>query len=256
MPASRFFRPLLVTALTLAGLGELRAAPASADYFSAVTYNMVITRESTLTGTASSERRRFKFEIFDNRDLLRVILGAQEPAITNLRGWALVARGNSASFTDTSSVASLVIGARHRDGRFFPLPPGAALTLDLFEGAAPTNSVRVVDRGTLVEDPADDTLVSETRSIAQLAELEQAIPAVPGRTLQSTGTIDATGYLSHGTVYGTFSLGGATIGPVYRPTSASYRASGPFTAPDTEKSGIAEVLIRFGAPVVRTPQAD
>jgi hypothetical protein len=255
MPASRFLRPLLTAFLGLAALGSLRAAPVSVDYFSNVTYNLVITRASTVTTTATTERSTLNVELFNNRDLLRVILAAQSPAITDLRGWSLVARGNSATFSDSSTIASLELGARHRDGRFFALPPGAALSFSLLT-PAPTTTNRVIDRGALPDDPADDTLVSETRDIDQLAVLSQQIPAVPESDLVSTGNVEATGLLSHGTVYGTFRVVRDTVGPYYRPTAATYQATGTFSAADPADDGLVEVQISFGTLSVRGVNAD
>ncbi len=157
--------------------------------------------------------------------------------------------------TDSSTITSLELGARHRDGRFFALPPGAALSFSLLT-PAPTTTNRVIDRGALPDDPADDTLVSETRDIDQLAVLSQQIPAVPERDLVSTGNVEATGLLSHGTVYGTFRVVRDTVGPYYRPTAATYQATGTFSAADPADDGLVEVQISFGTLSVRGVNAD
>lgn len=228
---------LLAASLVLVGSSVLRSqdSATSVDYFLPVTYQMVVTRPGE---TATESKTTLAFESFKNRDLLALIV-PDEP----LKNWALVAKGNSADFgTAEQPFESLRLVARHRrSGEVRELPEGMTFSLAL-------STARAAKTTTVTEVPENEEATGETltgsETIEQIAELAQAIPG--------SGTIEsAIGYLSHGTVYAEIS-GATNLGPVLRPTAATYRASGSFDSEGETADGMVELIITFGSPT-RTP---
>ncbi len=239
------FRPLAVALLVLAGLLPAVAQDETVRYLLPVSYDMVITRPGVSTTTTSkgvtTEKVPYSFEVFATRDLLKLILGVSTDAET--KGWSLYARSDSATFTDPDGLETLELIARRKNDAEEPrtLPEGMSFSLLL-------STVSAYSSSSVRDDAATGPVLSKREGIIQLATLTQALPA---RGTRSAGTLETTGYLSHGLVYDKVTIGGETTAAAINfPTSAVYRASGMFKADTTAEDGIAEVLISFGAPTL------
>lgn len=246
------FRSLSLLLALFVGAGLARAADALAavDYFLPVTYNMVITRTVTTTDTATKQQTALDYELFANRDLLKAILNAN--SITNLAGWSLVAKGDTAAFSDshtTDTLSSLEIVARHNDGRIFSIPATSAAGFSLIYSACTYSRTERQDEDT-TPDPDTYTPVSSTTNLGRLAEFTQKIPAHGTR---AAGTLVTTGYIAYTNVYNKVTVGKETTATaVLRPVGATFRASGPYTEDGgTNSDGMAEILITFGAPIYK-----
>lgn len=248
-----FFLPLSA-ALALAASSVANAAIASVNYLIPVRYDMVITRASTSSestaGGVTTEKTAFSFEVFTDKDLLKLILGVTTDA--EIKGWSLYAVSDSETFTNAAGIESLQLVARKKSDAdpIRDLPEGQSFALEL-------NEARAYSSSTLYEGDEEDPVLSNRESILQLATLTQALPA---RGARSAGTLTTTGLISHGIILNKVTIGGETTdAPITRPTAATYRAAGTFNAENDAEDGLAEVLISFGAPTleaVEAPEAD
>lgn len=238
---NRFSYRALLAALLASAAGAAAFAQdttTTLDYFSPVTYQMTITRPGAQSGDATRDKSDLAFELFDNRTLLRLILGPE----TSLKKWSLVAQANSADF-ETETLGSFTLVARHRSGEVRPLPEGMSFELVLGTSVQ-TGSETREGTGTEVGDR-----ISAATNLGQLASLEQNIPARGASG--AAGRLEADGYVTHGTAFATLSGDAADAGAVLRPTGGSYRASGFFyEAGDEIADGMVELLITFGRPTI------
>ena len=249
---SRFsLRPLAVALFALVGVTATRAEIDSVRYLIPVTYDMVISRVGSTSSTTvkgiTTEKASPSFEIFSNKDILKLILaGSPDIATTDaeLKKWSLFAVGNSETFTaaDLKGLETLELVARKKTtaGERVALPSGMSFSLSL-------SSTRAYSSSAIHDDSATGPVLSRNESIVQLATLTQALPS---RGNLSAGTLTTTGYLSHGLVNGKVTIGGESAGTITRPTAVLYQASGTFNAANNGEDGLAEVQIRFGNPAL------
>jgi hypothetical protein len=248
-----FSRSFAVTLLALAGLVSARAD--YVRYLVPVTYDMAITRQGSSTETTrqgvTTETSSPSFEVFTSKDLLKLILGDSVSTEADLKRWALYAEGRSTTFTDPNGLETLqLIALKKKDtDETVSLPEGMTFSLTL-SGTRSYSSTGVYganDAGTNY----DETRVrSKRETIAQLAELTQALPA---RGERSAGTLTTTGYLTHGLVLNKVKIDGETTEePILRSSVATYRAVGTFNAETDSEDGLVEVLISFGTPQFET----
>jgi len=246
----------LLTLLALglfAGRGQAETQTlASVDYFLPVTYDMVITRAVPVeSDDANKQRSKLDYELFNSRDLLKIILAAND--ITSTSHWSLVARGNTAAFEDprtTDTLSSLQIVARNsKTGEIKTAPESVALSFtQVYATCAYSRTERQTDPA---EETVDPSIVSSGSSLSRLAEFTQKIPALADRN-EPGGTLVATGLITYGNTYGKLTVAGQTTdGPVLRPTGATFRASGPYG-----EDGMVELRIILGEPVYRAPAVD
>lgn len=249
-----FSRSLAVAFFALAGLASARAEIVNVRYLVPVTYDMVISRPGTSTATTrngvTTEELSFSFEVFDSKDLLKLILGVSTDA--EVKGWALYATGTYAvktpgsedppaeypTFSDPKGFESLRLVARKKT-EIDELPEGMSFSLSLTD-------IRAYSSSAVHDDAATGPVLSKREIINQLATLTQALPV---RGARSAGTLTTTGYFSHGLVLGKVTIDGETTSEaILRPTAATYRAAGTFNAETDSEDGLAEILIGFGTP--------
>lgn len=233
----------LAASLALAAGAPARAATlaGSVGYFLPVTYQMVVTRPGTETATATRERAKLAFETFGNRDLLRIIL--EDAPIKN---WSLVAVGDSTEFGAAEvPFTTLKLAARHRRTGEVRLYPGT-FAFELSPASATSSSEVRVAPATPESEPGE--LLSARSKTTHAALLAQSLPG--------DGEIGETiGLLSHGTVFATIK-GASDLGPVLRPTAASFRATGAFDSEGETRDGMVELLITFGEPTTKVNEAE
>jgi hypothetical protein len=236
--------PATLLALLCGALARAEDNAASVNYFLPVTYQMVVTHPDSTTTTDTREKTDLAFQLFNNREILRLILGSTTP----LANWTLVAAGNSTEFAASPKpFSTLRLAARNRrTGEVRNLPEGASFNLTLSDASA--QATTEVRKAATPPETTPGELLSRSVAIEQLAFLNQEIPGA--------GFIfDALGSLSHGTLLDEIK-GATNLGPLLRPTSASYRASGGFEAEDETKDGMVELFIRFGTPTSVVVESD
>ncbi len=176
------FLSLLALGLFLVRGHAETATLASVDYFLPVTYDMVITRSVAKTsGDANKQRSELDYELFNSRDLLKLILEAN--GVSKLANWSLVARGNTATFSDpraTDTLSSLQIVARNsKTGEIKTAPESVALAFtQVQDPCAYSRTERQTDPA---DEDTDPTVVSGGASLSRIAEFTQKIPALPDR---------------------------------------------------------------------------
>jgi hypothetical protein len=246
-------RSLAFGLLALASLSPALAALDAVRYLMPVSYNMVITRPGVSTETTkkgvTTETTPYSFEVFANKDILKLILGV--PTDAEIKGWSLYALGNSETFTDPDGLESLQLVARKKNDTeaLRTLPEDMSFSLSL-------SVTRAYSSSAIHDDSADGEVLSKREGIAQLVTLTQTLPA---RGTRAAGTLVTTGYISHGLVYDKVTVGEEkTATAVNVPTAASFRATGTYDANSDSDSedGLAEVLITLGSPVLQAAEAD
>ena len=243
-------RPFAVALLSLAGLAPARATLDSVRYLVPVTYNMVITRVGSSSSTTNSkgvttETSTPSFEIFGNKDLLKLILNKTTDA--DVKGWSLYAVSDSETFADPKGLETLQLIARKKDGtEEQALPEGMTFSLSL-------SDTRTYSSSAVHDGSPTGELLTKRDTIAQIATLTQALPL---RGEHPAGTLTTTGYVTHGIILSKVKIGSETTAdPVDHPTSATYRAAGTFDSETDSEDGLAEVLISFGTPKFEAVEA-
>jgi hypothetical protein len=232
---ARFFACSL--ALLAGSLARAQDNAASVDYLQSVSYQMVVTRVGPVStaphpGGGTRQTTPLQFAFLDNRDLIRSVLNEGE----KLTGWALIALTNSTEFSAAPKpLTTLRLAARNRvSGELRPIPGSFLLT----PGDTATRASTELRQAPATEGGELGPIVSRTANITQTAVLTQVIPGA-GRIA------DAVGLLTHGEILST--LDGATnLGPVLRPSSATFRASGRFESEGELPDGMVEILLSLG----------
>lgn len=252
-----FSRTLAFGLLALAGLSSALAEITSIRYLIPVSYDMVITRpgvsaSSTKNGV-TTETTTHSFEVFNNKDILKLILGVTTDA--GIKDWSLYAVGvysvtGDEIFPDPAGLETLELVARKKNDTedATSLPTGMSFSLSL-------SSTRAYSSSAIRDNSATGEVLSKRDGIIQLATLTQTLPV---RGDRPAGTLETTGYLSHGLIKNKVTIGKETTSTAVNfPTTAVYRAAGTFkTESPSSEDGLAEVLIAFGSPTFQSVATD